>query len=220
VTAVRGGYKALLEADLFQPESWSEDLLTAPEFLGRIASTRYGRSIQTGAPAFCSAGSSTPRNVTYTCPLHEPHSSWKAPMASILVADDNEAIRTLLGQMFRADGHTIQAAADGLQALKACRNQQFDVVFCDLFMPGMEGLETIRALRKEFPQLRVVAMSGGASNYGGDLLQVARLMGAAAILEKPFKWEQVKRVLEKALQPTESDTLTVRRSYTPQPAVS
>ena len=141
-------------------------------------------------------------------------------MASILIADDNEAIRTLLGQMFRADRHTIQAAADGLQALKACRNQQFDVVFCDLFMPGMEGLETIRALRKEFPQLRVVAMSGGASNYGGDLLQVARLMGAAAILEKPFKWEQVKRALEKALQPTESDTLTVRRSYTPQPAVS
>jgi CheY-like chemotaxis protein len=141
-------------------------------------------------------------------------------MASILIVDDNEAIRTLLGQMFRADGHTIQAAADGLKALNACRNQQFDVVFCDLFMPGMEGLETIRALRKEFPQLRVVAMSGGASNYGGDLLQVARLMGAAAILEKPFKWEQVKRVLEKALQPTESDTLTVRRSYTPQPAVS
>jgi CheY-like chemotaxis protein len=141
-------------------------------------------------------------------------------MASILIADDNEAIRTLLGQMFRADGHTIQAAADGLRALKACRNQRFDVVFCDLFMPGMEGLETIRGLRAEFPQLRVVAMSGGSSNYGGDLLHVARLLGAAAILEKPFKWEQVKRTLEKVLQPIESDTLTVQRSYTPQPAVS
>jgi CheY-like chemotaxis protein len=144
----------------------------------------------------------------------------KAIMANILIADDDEGIRTLLSQLFRACGHTVKAAADGLEALKACRTRQFDLLFCDLFMPGMEGLETIRGLRKEFPRLRVVAMSGGAFSYGGDLLHVARLMGAAAILEKPFKWEQVKRVLEKALQPTESDTLTATPSYTPQPAVS
>ena len=141
-------------------------------------------------------------------------------MASILIADDNEAIRTVLSLMLRADGHTIQAEADGLQALKSCRNQQFDLVFCDLFMPGMEGLETIRALRKEFPQLKVVAMSGDASSYGGDLLHVARLMGAAAILEKPFRWEDAKRALESALQPHESDTLTARPSYAPRPALS
>jgi CheY-like chemotaxis protein len=141
-------------------------------------------------------------------------------MASILIADDEEGIRTLLSHLLRADGHTVEAAADGLEALKACRDRQFDVLFCDLFMPGMEGLETIRGLRKEFPRLRVVAMSGGAFGYGGDLLQVARMMGAAASLQKPFRWEDVKRALEKALQPSESDTLTARPSYTPQPAVS
>jgi len=141
-------------------------------------------------------------------------------MASILIADDDEGIRTLLSQMFRADGHTVQAEADGLKALKACGDRQFDLLFCDLFMPGMEGLETIRGLRKEFPHLRVVAMSGGAFSYGGDLLQVARMMGAAAILEKPLRWEEVKRAMEMALQPAASDTLTARQSYTPQPAVS
>jgi CheY-like chemotaxis protein len=141
-------------------------------------------------------------------------------MASILIADDDESIRTLLGQMFRADGHTVQAAAGGLEALKACRDRKFDLLFCDLFMPGMEGLETIRGLRKEFPHLRVVAMSGGAFSYGGDLLQVARMMGAAAILEKPFRWEEVKRALEQVLLTAATDTLTVRAPYTPQPAVS
>jgi CheY-like chemotaxis protein len=100
-------------------------------------------------------------------------------MARILIADDDEAVRTILSLMLRGDGHTIQAAEDGFKALKACRGQQFDLVFCDLFMPGMDGLETIRGLRKEFPQLRVVAMSGGSFCDGLDLLEVARMMGAA-----------------------------------------
>jgi CheY-like chemotaxis protein len=141
-------------------------------------------------------------------------------MASILIADDDEGIRNLLSQMFRDDGHIVAAAADGLEALKVCRLWRFDVLFCDLFMPGMEGLETIRALRREFPQLKVVAMSGDASSYGGDLLHVARLMGAAATLEKPFRWDDVKRALVTALLPDESDTLTVRPSYAPLPALS
>ncbi len=62
-------------------------------------------------------------------------------------------------------------------------------------MPGMEGLETIRGLRKVFPEIAVVAISGGAYRYGGDLVAVARMMGAAAVLEKPFRREGVVRVL-------------------------
>jgi CheY-like chemotaxis protein len=141
-------------------------------------------------------------------------------MANILIADDEEGIRTLLSQQFRAEGHTVQAAADGLEALKACRARQFDVLFCDLFMPGMEGLETISRLRKEFPRLKVVAMSGAACRYGGDLLQVARMMGVAAVLEKPFRWEEVRRVLADTMLGAESDTLTAGPSYAPRPALS
>ena len=141
-------------------------------------------------------------------------------MANILIADDEQGIRNLLYQMFQADGHTVQAVGDGLEVLKACRERQFDLVFCDLFMPGMDGLETIRSLRKEFPHLKVVAMSGGAYKFRGNLLDVADLMGAAAVLEKPFRAEEVKRVMEKALRPTESDTLTMERFYTPQPAIA
>jgi CheY-like chemotaxis protein len=141
-------------------------------------------------------------------------------MARILIADDDEGIRTLLSQMFRAGEHTSHAVADGVEALTACRGRQFDLLFCDLFMPGMEGLETIHRLRREFPQIRVVAMSGGAYRYGGNLPQVAGLMGATAILEKPFKWEDVKRAMEKALQPTASNTTKARAFCTAQVAVS
>ena len=140
-------------------------------------------------------------------------------MANILIADDNEGVRTVLSLMLRADGHTVEAAGDGLTALKACRRQHFDLLFCDLFMPGMDGLETIHSVRMEFPQLRVVAMSGG-SNYGVDLLDMALKMGAAEVLEKPFRWEEVKRALVKALLATASDTITVRPSCAPRPAFS
>jgi CheY-like chemotaxis protein len=140
-------------------------------------------------------------------------------MANILIVDDERAIRAILSQLLRADGHTVQAAADGLEALKACRVLQFDVLFCDLFMPGMEGLETIRTIRTEFPRLKVVAMSGGGRS-GLDLLHVARMMGAAAILEKPFKWEQVKQAMEKALRPAESEAPTAGSSYATRPALA
>jgi CheY-like chemotaxis protein len=141
-------------------------------------------------------------------------------MARILIADDDEAVRTLLSYMLLDDGHTVQTAADGLEAVRACRDQPFDLLLCDIFMPGMDGLEAIRGFRKDYPQLRVVAMSGGSPNNDGALLRVARLMGAAAILEKPFVWADIKRAIEKALEPAESDTLTVRQSYAPRPALS
>jgi CheY-like chemotaxis protein len=140
-------------------------------------------------------------------------------VANILIADDEKGIRTLLTQLFQAEGHTVQVAAEGLEALKACRVLQFDVVFCDLFMPGMEGMETIRGFRKEFPHLAVVAMSGGAFSYGADLFQVARMMGAAAVLEKPFRGEDAKRVLCHALRGAATGDFTAEASVTPRPAL-
>ncbi len=63
-------------------------------------------------------------------------------------------------------------------------------------------------------------MSGRAYKYRSNLLQVAGMMGDAAILEKPFRWDKVKRALEKALRLAEADTLVLRRSYTPHPATA
>ena len=143
----------------------------------------------------------------------------KAIMANILIADDEEGIRTLLSQQFRDEGHTVQAVADGLEALKACRVMRFDILFCDLFMPGMEGLETIRNFRKEFSYLSVVAMSGATSNYGSDFLKMARTWGVAAVLEKPFRWGEVRRILENVLLAAAIGGLTEEQSLAPHPAV-
>jgi two-component system, cell cycle sensor histidine kinase and response regulator CckA len=78
------------------------------------------------------------------------------------------------------------------------RSRKVDLVFTDLVMPVQEGLETIRALRREFPEIRIVAMSGA---FGGDILRVAEHVGALATLRKPADPPEVLRVVRQALQP-------------------
>jgi DNA-binding NtrC family response regulator len=107
-------------------------------------------------------------------------------VASIVVIDDNESLRSPLRAILEAAGHRVREAADGAVAMGLLREQPADVVFCDLFMPEQEGFETIRLLRRELPGVKVVAMSGGG--FGGriDLLDFAVKLGAALALRKPF----------------------------------
>src|SRR5262249_44040719 len=111
-------------------------------------------------------------------------------MARVLVVDDEAQVRGLLRTILEPAGHHVLDAGDGAEALRVVRREGVDLVFCDLFMPGQDGLETIRDLRRDFPGLPVVAVSGGCDGRI-DLLPVARLLGAAQTLKKPFRPESV-----------------------------
>jgi CheY-like chemotaxis protein len=110
-------------------------------------------------------------------------------MARILVVDDLSYIRTLVRRVLEAAGHEVAEAANGRAALAAYRAQPADVVLCDLWMPVMDGLEAIRELRRGWPQVRVVAMSGGgtAEQDTDDSLRSAMGLGAVRALAKPFR---------------------------------
>ena len=122
-------------------------------------------------------------------------------MPRILIIDDDKQIRELVRLMLREEGYEGLEVTDGADALQACQGEEFDLVLCDIFMPGRDGLETIRGLRRAFPGLRIVAMSGGGWGYRRptDVLRVARLMGAAAVLEKPFSRQDLANALGEAL---------------------
>jgi CheY-like chemotaxis protein len=108
-------------------------------------------------------------------------------MARILVIDDDRALCGLLRAVLHEAGHEVEAASDGAAGLRLLRDRpEFDLVLCDLFMAGTDGLQTIRALRRGFPGLPVVAISGGGFGGTVDMLPVARLLGAARCLHKPF----------------------------------
>ena len=94
---------------------------------------------------------------------------------------------------------------DGDQGLRLLRGSRFDVVLCDVFMPGQGGLEILAALRQEFPTLPVAIMSGAGFGQRVDVLGVAGLLGARAILDKPFTLETLREALQKAV----GDTPTV-----------
>ncbi|WP_447600219.1 response regulator [Nitrospira sp. Nam80] len=105
-------------------------------------------------------------------------------MASILVVDDNELVRGLLRTVLEGQGHTISEASQGRAALQYLRRSPVDLVLTDIYMPDCDGLEVIMTLRREFPSIRVIAISGGSGDR--NLLVAARQLGAHEVLEKPI----------------------------------
>jgi two-component system response regulator (stage 0 sporulation protein F) len=105
-------------------------------------------------------------------------------MATILVIDDQEPIRALLRAALEEDSHEVLEASNGLLGLERYRERAADLIITDIVMPEMDGLELMLELRRSFPHVKVIAMSGGLEGYEG--LNVATLMGARQTFHKPF----------------------------------
>jgi len=103
---------------------------------------------------------------------------------SILVADDDAQVRLFLASLLETDGYSVTKACNGKEAQACCRQGAFDLVITDLVMPEQEGLETIHAIRKHWPTMPILAISGV---FGGAYLELARKLGANAVLRKPFE---------------------------------
>ncbi|MCP4108457.1 MAG: response regulator [Desulfobacteraceae bacterium] len=121
-------------------------------------------------------------------------------MARILIVDDENEIREMLRQMFEREGFEVVEAPDGKEALKVFRQEQTDLVITDIIMPEQEGLETIIKLRKEFPEVKIIAMSGGGIIEPEPYLNMAEKVGALRTFTKPVNrkelLEKVREVLK------------------------
>lgn len=101
----------------------------------------------------------------------------------VLVCDDNEGIRIAVRRHLERVGCRVTEADEGSAALKVQANDAADVLVTDIIMPGTEGIETIRHFRQLYPNIRIVAMTGDGE---GPYLEIAKHLGAAAVLGKPF----------------------------------
>ncbi len=81
----------------------------------------------------------------------------------LLVVDDEALVRTCLSEMLIEAGYTVRTASDGFSALGAIRDEMPDLILSDLNMPGMSGFEFLSVVRRRFPSIHVIAMSGGFS---------------------------------------------------------
>lgn len=108
-------------------------------------------------------------------------------MAQILIIDDDVTFRQSLTKHLEHAGHEVRQAADGDAGVRAHERRAADVVIVDIFMPGQGGLQTIARLRREWPAVKIVAISGttqaGAIDVGGHALAV----GADQFISKPFE---------------------------------
>jgi CheY-like chemotaxis protein len=108
-------------------------------------------------------------------------------MTRVLIIDDEDAVRDAVRQILERAGYEVTEAADGRKGMVQLRQQPVDLVITDILMPEQEGIETIRVLRKEFPQIKILAISGGGRAGMFEVLPDAQLFGAHHTLAKPFE---------------------------------
>src|ERR1700675_2473266 len=101
-------------------------------------------------------------------------------MARILLIDDDDSVRSMLCLTLAHFGHTVIEARNGKEGLELFPHADADLLITDIVMPEKEGLEVLMELRKKQPPVKIIAISGG------DYLHMAKLMGAAKVLAKPF----------------------------------
>ncbi|OHC76187.1 MAG: hypothetical protein A3G18_00740 [Rhodospirillales bacterium RIFCSPLOWO2_12_FULL_58_28] len=112
-------------------------------------------------------------------------------MARILVIDDEELARFTLREILENAGHEVSEARNGNEGIAFQKATPFDLVITDIIMPEKEGVETIIELKRDYPGIRIIGISGGGRTRNLDFLKLAEQFGAARVLAKPFTEDEL-----------------------------
>ena len=119
-----------------------------------------------------------------------------AKPTSVLIVDDNADMRSFVKIVLERAGFEAQVAADGQGALDLQRAHPVDVLITDIFMPERDGIELIHQFKCAFPQVKIIAMSGGGRISRTDYLSFAADIGADLVLRKPFAADTLLSLLQ------------------------
>ena len=126
-------------------------------------------------------------------------------MERILIIDDEPQIRSMLRLMLERDGYEVVEAPDGIEGIRAYRQKPADLIITDLIMPNKDGIGMIIELQKEFPDVKIIAMSGGGLNKPDGYLKGAKKLGAACTLTKPIDREKMLRAVKNTIKGSASE---------------
>lgn len=120
-------------------------------------------------------------------------------MPNVLLIDDDDLLRTTLRVALDRLGYAVAEARNGQEGLRLLAERPTDLVITDILMPEKEGIETIMELNRSGRGVKIIAMSGGGRGGACNYLSVAKRLGAAGILEKPFTLEQMSATISRVL---------------------
>jgi CheY-like chemotaxis protein len=138
-------------------------------------------------------------------------------VTNILIVDDEPYVCDALGRVLEDLGYTVAIAASAEEGLQRLRDAGADLVIMDIIMRGMDGVAAIGVIRRSFPQVRIIAMTGGGS-YGLSeyqpeaittcaYLEAARKAGAHGVLSKPFETRQLCALIDQIAAPLPAEAL-------------
>jgi DNA-binding NtrC family response regulator len=119
-------------------------------------------------------------------------------MTDVLIIEDEEILRDSMALTLQETGLTVATASDGRSGIAAFRRNPARVVITDLYLPEIDGLEVLTTLKREYPTVPVILMSGGGQYENLLPLEMAPYLGALATLTKPFGMEELLTALKAA----------------------
>jgi DNA-binding response OmpR family regulator len=129
-------------------------------------------------------------------------------MAKILVLDDEPSILLMIKKMLEKAGYEVSVALNGKEGMKIFEKDRHDLVITDIIMPEKEGLETIFELRRLYPQVKIIAISGGGRISPDGYLPGAKLLGADMVFSKPLVQKDFLNAVATLLNESEGKTFT------------
>jgi len=134
--------------------------------------------------------------------IHDFVGRGEQSMARILVIDDDDHVRTMLRLTLEQAGYEILDAPNGKVGIDIYRESPTDLIITDLIMPEKEGVETIQELRRDYPAVKIIAISGGGRVSPEEYLPLAEMFGAQRVFSKPFGRDDLLQAIQEL---TESD---------------
>jgi CheY-like chemotaxis protein len=106
--------------------------------------------------------------------------------STVLITDDDPLVRATYKHSFEEAGYLVLEADDGRKVLTHLTDEVIDILLLDVFMPDQDGIATLLEIRRRFPKLKIIVMSGGGMSGGMDFLNVAMKLGADGAVRKPI----------------------------------
>jgi DNA-binding NtrC family response regulator len=122
-------------------------------------------------------------------------------LAEVLLIDDDDLIRESLEAALLHYGHDVRLANGARMAFKMIEERAPQVIVTDIMMPDIDGIGVVQEVKKRWPALPVIAISGGGMSPSDDILTMASVLGATATLSKPFDIAELSRIITRAANP-------------------